>query len=156
MPHFRINGSPIDTLRKGYKQARNEVNNFIKSAKKEYFIKIWKWNQTNPRKTWMLTILVHANVAQHEIFPELGLQRLFCDRLDQIWLVKLMQPSPTEPEFYLQPKDTIFSLKVPSASNVYRLLNQLDAKKATGLDKILCKIWNLSKRVENCQSYTAV
>ena len=88
----------------------------------------------------MLTILVHANVAQHEIFPELGLQRLFCDRLDQIWLVKLMQPSPTEPEFYLQPKDTIFSLKVPSASNVYRLLNQLDGKKATGLDKILCKI----------------
>ena len=38
MPHFRINGFPIDTLRKGYKQARNEVNNFIKSAKKQYFI----------------------------------------------------------------------------------------------------------------------
>ena len=41
-----------------------------------------------------------------------------------------IQPSSTEPEFYLQPKDTIFSLKAPSASTVCWLLNQLDAKKA--------------------------
>ena len=29
-----------------------------------------------------------------------------------------IQPSSTEPEFYLQPTDTIFSLKAPSASSV--------------------------------------
>ena len=38
----------------------------------------------------------------------------------------------TEPEFYLRPTHTIFSLKAPSASTVCRILNQLDAKKPLG------------------------
>ena len=58
-----------------------------------------------------------------------------------------IQPSSTEPEFYLQPTDTIFSLKAPSASTVCRLLNQLDAKKATGLDRIPCKLLKLSSSI---------
>ena len=37
-----------------YKQARNEANNAIKSAKKHYFIHNLKLNKKNPRKTWML------------------------------------------------------------------------------------------------------
>ena len=59
-------------------------------------------------------------------------------------LASEIQPSSTEPEFYLQPTDTIFSIKAPSASTVCRLLNQLDAKKATGLDRIPCKLLKLS------------
>ena len=59
-------------------------------------------------------------------------------------LAREIQPSSTEPEFYLQPTDTIFSLKAPSASTVCRLLNQLEAKKATGLDRIPCKLLKLS------------
>ena len=51
-------------------------------------------------------------------------------------LASEIQPSTIEPEFYLQPTDTIFSLKPPSASTVCRLLNQLDTNKATGLDRI--------------------
>jgi len=56
-------------------------------------------------------------------------------------LASEIQPSTTEPKFYLQPTNTILSLKASSASTVCRLLkslNQLDAKKATGLDTILC------------------
>ena len=58
-----------------------------------------------------------------------------------------IQPSTIEPEFYLQPTDTIFSLKPPSASTVCRLLNQLDTKKATGLDRIPFKLLKLSSSI---------
>ena len=37
-----------------YKQARNEVNNAIKSAKKQYFTHNLEVNKMNPRKTWKL------------------------------------------------------------------------------------------------------
>ena len=37
-----------------YKQARNEVNNAIKSAKKQYFTHNFEVNKLNPRKTWKL------------------------------------------------------------------------------------------------------
>ena len=58
-----------------------------------------------------------------------------------------IQPLTIEPEFYLQPTDTIVSLKPPSASTVCRLLNQLDAKKATGLDRSHCKLLKLSSSI---------
>ena len=69
-----------------------------------------------------------------------------------------IQPSTIEREFYLQPTDTIFSLKPPCPSTVCRLLNQLDAKKATGLDRIPCKLLKLSSSIfgpslaYNCKS----
>ena len=62
-------------------------------------------------------------------------------------LASEIQPSTIEPEFYLQPTDTIFSLKAPSASTVCRFLNQLDAKKATGLDRVHCKLLKLSSSI---------
>ena len=37
-----------------YKQARNGVNNAIKSAKKQYSTHNLELNKTNPRKTWKL------------------------------------------------------------------------------------------------------
>ena len=39
---------------KRYKQSRNEVNNVIKSARKEYFIHNLEVNKMNPQKTWKL------------------------------------------------------------------------------------------------------
>ena len=62
-------------------------------------------------------------------------------------LASEIQPSTIEPEFYLQPTDTIFSLKPPSTSTVCRLLNQLDTNKATGLDRIPCKLLKLSSSI---------
>ena len=62
-------------------------------------------------------------------------------------LASEIQPSTIEPEFYLEPTDTIFSLKPPSASTVCRLLNQLDTKRATGLDRIPCALLKLSSSI---------
>ena len=65
-------------------------------------------------------------------------------------LASEIQPSTIEPEFYLQPTDTIFSVKPPSARSagtVCRLSNQLDTNKATGLDRIPCKLLKLSSSI---------
>ena len=62
-------------------------------------------------------------------------------------LASEIQPSTNDPEFYLQPTDTIFSLKAPSASTVCRFLNQLDGKKATGLGRIPCELLKFSSSI---------
>ena len=145
----------------GYKQARNEVNNAIKSAKKQYFIHNLELNKKNPRKTWMLIDdlssrkcgrarnISEIKVNNEPITSAVEMAEVFNDYFATIGsnLASEIQPSSTEPEFYLQPTDTIFSLKAPSASTVYRLLNQLDAKKATGLDRIPCKLLKLSSSI---------
>ena len=144
-----------------YKQARNEANNAIKSAKKHYFIHNLKLNKKNPRKTWMLIDELSSrkcgrvrNISEIKVDNEpitsaVQMAEVFNDYFATIGsnLASEIQPSSTEPEFYLQPTDTIFSLKAPSANTVCWLLNQLDAKNATGLDRIPCKLLKLSSSI---------
>ena len=130
-----------------YKQARNKVNNAIKSAKKQYFIHNLEVNKKNPRKTWMLIDdlgsrkcgrarnISEIKVNNEPITSAVEIQEVFNDYFATIGsnLASEIQPSSTEPEFYLQPTVIqFFSLKAPSASTVCRLLNQLDAKKSPG------------------------
>ena len=150
-----------------YKQARNEVNNAIKSAKKQYFTHNLEVNKMNPRKTWKLIDdlssrkygrvrnISEIKVNNEPISSAAEMAEVFNDFFATIAsnLASEIQPSTIEPEFYLQPTDTIFSLKPPSASTVCRLLNQLDTKKATGLDRIPCKLLKLSSSIVG--SYTA-
>ena len=121
-----------------YKQARNEANNGIKSAKKHYLIHNLKLNKKNPRKTWMLIDELSSrkcrrvrNISEIKVDNEpitsvVQMAEVFNDCFANIGsnLASEIQPSSTEPEFYLQPTDTIFSLKAPSASTVCWLLNQ--------------------------------
>ena len=144
-----------------YKQARNEVNNAIKSAKKQYFTHNLEVNKMNPRKTWKLIDdlssrkygrvrnISEIKVNNEPISSAAEMAEVFNDFFATIGsnLASEIQPSTIEPEFYLQPTDTIFSLKPPSASTVCRLLNQLDTKKATGLDRIPCKLLKLSSSI---------
>ena len=142
------------TARQRYKQARNEVNNAIKSAKKQYFTHNLEVNKLNPRKTWKLIDdltsrkndrvrnISEIKVNNEHISSAVEMAEVFNDFFATIGsnLASEIQPSTIEPEFYLQPKDTIFFLNPPSASTVCRLLNQLDTNKATGLDRIPCKL----------------
>ena len=144
-----------------YKQARNEVNNAIKSAKKQYFTHNLEVNKMNPRKTWKLIDdlssrkygrvrnISEIKVNNEPISSAAKMAEVFNDSFATIGsnLASEIQPSTIEPEFYLQPTDTIFSLKPPSASTVCRFLNQLDTKKATGLDRIPCKLLKLSSSI---------
>ena len=54
-----------------YKQARNEANNVIKSAKKHYFMHNLKLNKKNPRKTWMLIDELSSRKSRG-VLPYLG------------------------------------------------------------------------------------
>ena len=49
-------------------------------------------------------------------------------------------PTNVEPESYLQPTDKAFTLKAPNVLTVFKLLSDIDEIKATGLDKIPCKL----------------
>ena len=160
MPHFKLNGSPIHTPRGLHmhwlaksinmkkiaiqenntsawvrcKQARNEVNNAIKSAKKQYFIHNLEVNKKNPRKTWMLIDelssrwarnILEIKVSNEPITSAVEMAEVFNDDFatNGSNLASEIQPSSTEPEFYLELTATIFSLKAPSASTICRLLN---------------------------------
>ena len=79
-----------------YKQARNEVNNAIQSAKKQYFTHNLgiKWI-LEKHGSW-LTTYVHANMAEFEIFNSeikvnnepISSAAEMAELLDQIWQVK--------------------------------------------------------------------
>ena len=116
-----------------------QVNHAIKSAKKQYFTHNLEFNKTNPRKTWKLIDDLSSqkygrvrNVSEIKVNNEpissaAEMAEVFNDFFATIGsnLASEIQPSTIEPEFYLQPTDTIFSLKPPSTSTVCRLLNQL-------------------------------
>ena len=115
-----------------YKQARNEVNNAIKSAKKQYFTHNLEVNKMNPRKTWKLIDdlssrkygrvrnISEIKVNNEPISSAAKMAEVFNDFFATIGsnLASEIQPSTIEPEFYLQPTDTIFSLK-PQALALY-------------------------------------
>jgi len=130
-----------------YKQARNAVNNAIKSAKKkQYFTHNLEVNKMNPRKTWKLIYDLcsrkygrfrstsEIKVNNDPISSAAEMAEVFNDFFATIGsnLASEIQPSTIEPEFYRQPTDTMFSLKPPSARTVCRLLNQLDTKEPLG------------------------
>ena len=52
-----------------------------------------------------------------------------------------------KPEIYLQQIDKTFTFQVVTVDNVRDLLLKTDSKKATGLDKIPCKILKLSANI---------
>ena len=118
-------------------------------------------NKKNPRKTWMLIDDLSSrkcgralNISEIEVNNELIISAVEMAEVSNDYfetigsnLASEIQQSTIEPEFYLQPTDTIFSLKAPGASTVCRFLNQLDAKKATGLDRIPCKLFKRSSSI---------
>ena len=96
-------------------------------------------NKKNQRKTWMLIDdlgspkcgrtrnISETKVNNEPITSAVEMAEVFNDYFATIRsnLASEIQPSTIEPEFYLQPTDTIFYLKA-----VCSLLNQLDAKKS--------------------------
>ena len=105
-----------------WQQARNEVNNAIKSAKKQYFTHNLEVNKLNPRKTWKLIDdltsrkngrvrnISEIRVNNEPISSAVEMAEVFNDFFATIGsnLASEIQPSTIEPEFYLQPTD-IFS-----------------------------------------------
>ena len=106
-------------------------------------------DELSPRKCRRAQNSSEIKVNNEPITSAVEMAEVFNDYFVTIGsnLASQIQPSSTDPEFHLQPTDTIFSLKAPSASTVCRFLNQLDAKKTTGLDRIPCKLLKMSSSI---------
>ena len=62
-------------------------------------------------------------------------------------LASKLSPSNIDPESYLQPTKTAFSLRAFSVTTACELLSQLDEKKAMGLDGVPCKLLKLASSI---------
>ena len=98
-----------------YKQARNGVNNAIKSAKKQYFTRNLELNKTNPRKTWKLIDNLSSrkygrvrNISEIKVNNEpissaaemAEVFTIFLPLLDQIWQVKYSRQPLSQNSIY--------------------------------------------------------
>ena len=88
-------------------------------------------------------------MAEHKIFQKLTITsavemaEVFNDYFATIGsnLGSEIQPSSTEPEFYLQPTDTIFSLKTPGANITLPGCTFADLEQATNSELINLYSW---------------
>ena len=62
-------------------------------------------------------------------------------------LAEDIPPTDKEPEYYLNPTNKTFSLNSCSTSEVQKLLENLEVKKATGLDNLPPKLLKLAARI---------
>ena len=51
------------------------------------------------------------------------------------------------PESYLEPTESSFSLQIPSVNTVFNFLSKIDEKKATGFDRILNKLLKMAASI---------
>ena len=59
-------------------------------------------------------------------------------------LASEIPPSSVEPEAYVVPAKTTFSVKLPTLSAVYKKLKDINERKAARVDKIPCKILKIA------------
>ena len=133
-----------------FKRARNQANNAIKLAKKRYVSDNLKANKGNSRKTWkVINELTSRNSGKSANILEIKADnRIVSSPMDIAEAINehfsnvaqvLAQDIPVvdvNPESYLEPTDSLFSLQIPSVNNVFSFLSKIDEKKATGLDRI--------------------
>lgn len=150
-----------EALWKQYKYARNRTNNAIREAKQRYFSENLENNKANPRKTWKLINELNSrkcNKSQNISEIKLGdqiinsptkMSEAFNEYFTNVGpkLAQQIPPIDIEPEFYLEPTDKTFSFRTPSVSTVCRLLGELNERKATGLDKIPCKLLKMANSI---------
>ena len=133
-----------------FKRARNQANNAIKLAKKRYVSDNLKANKGNSRKTWkVINELTSRNSGKSANILEITADnRIVSSPMDIAEAINehfsnvaqvLAQDIPVvdvNPESYLEPTDSLFSLQIPSVNTVFSFLSKIDEKKATGLDRI--------------------
>lgn len=155
-----------------FKEARNLANKTVNSAKTEYYHSHIKSNVNNPKESWNIinqllcrkssdTSITQLKI-NNQIFTEpLDISNALNEHFTKIGpsLAKDFPENFNHFEKYIIPAECNFSLKSTDTNTVERLLNQLSADKASGLDNIpcrlikaaaplisssLCKIFNLS------------
>ena len=131
-----------------YQRARNQTHNEIKKAKRKYFIDNLELSKSNPKKTLYLINELSSrrsnkagNISEIKIAEQIATEPLeIAEELNLHFsnigerLASEIPASDIEPETYLTPTETSFSLKAPSLNVVYKLLSKLNERKSAGLD----------------------
>lgn len=141
-----------------YKKAKNRVNNKIKETKTQYYKEHFRSNSGKPREIWksinevmsrntkndsnINSIKTNAgSTTSPEVMSE-TFNKYFTEIGD-----KLADKLPDSTKIYsdfLLPVNSTFQLRQVSLAEVLKLLKNLPTNKATGLDKIPCRLVKLS------------
>ena len=144
-----------------FKHARNHTNNLIKTAKREYFVNNFEINKSNSKETWNLINQLSSrsskksvNISEiktgtNVINTPTELAETFNLHFSTVGK-KLAAEIPNEnmePEDYMQRTQHRFSLKAPTVSTVYKLLENINVRKATGLDGVSNKLLKFAAHI---------
>ena len=144
-----------------YKHARNQANNAIKLAKKRYFCDNLEISKGNPRETWKLgnelssrkssksSNISEIQAGNQSINFSADMAEAFNKHFTDIGhnFAREIPATDIEPEYYIKPTDKTFSLQTPIVDTVYKLLTKMNDKKATGLDRIPCKLLKMAANI---------
>ena len=148
------------TIWEEFKCQRNLVNNSVKAAKREYFSRNIENSKADLRKTWKLinelssrqqktTDIQEVKKGGQSITSASEIAEVFNTHFTNIGerLASEIPKVDKEPESFINPTDKTFSFRKIQEKEVFELINKLDKTKATGLDKIPCKILKLAANV---------
>ena len=141
-----------------YKRSRNQTNSEIKKAKRKYFIDNLDLSRSNPKKRWPLINELSSrhsnkvgNISEIKIAEQIITEPLkIAEELNLHFstigerLASEIPASDLEPETYLTPTETSFSLTAPSLDVAYKLLSKLNERNLAGLDNIPNKLLKMA------------
>ena len=144
-----------------YKHSRNSTNNEIKSAKSQYFKVNLEANKKNPKSTWKrinelnsrnassYKTISNIKVGEETKYTPKQIAETFNSHFASVGenLASDIPPSTVEPDVYVVPAETTFSMKSLTVYAVYKKLKAINERKAGGLDKILCKLLRISAEI---------
>ena len=144
-----------------YKISRNEINIKLRNAKRNYYSTHIAGQKHGPKRAWKSinnllgrqnkpTIVHELNLNDNNLTTPKDIAEGFNDYFSNIGpkLATEIESSNINFEMYaINAKSEFTALKPVIVSNVYRLLLGLSSNKATGIDKISCKIIKLAAPV---------
>ena len=144
-----------------YKCLRNSTNYAIKKVKTRYFSDNLAINKKDPKTTWkLINELNSRNVSSHKSILNIkvgeetintpkDIAETFNHHFASVGekLAFDIPLSAVEPDVYVVPAETTFSIKSPNINAVYRKLKTLNIGKAAGLDRIPCKLLKIAAEV---------
>ena len=106
-------------------------------------------NELRSKNTGTTNRVSELNFNNQEITEPMSIAEAFNN---YFWNVgdKLAATIPTpdhDPSFYFKATDNVFSLQIPTFETVFKLLSEIDEKKAVGLDNIPNKLLKMAARV---------
>ncbi len=141
-----------------FKTTRNKVNIELRNAKKVYYTSKIAGQRSNPKMAWKTinnllhkqnkqTVVNELNIAETHLTSPQDIAEGFNDYFSNIGpdLASKIDTSDYNFETYITNTKSEFSAFQPvTVSNVCRLLDGISNNKATGIDKISCKIIKLA------------